>query len=482
MKRRPLSQELREIIGGGESNTVEFKLSQNELPKDVYSTICSFLNRDGGHVFLGVSDGSGEIVGVESDSVPKIKKSFTDGVNNPDIISPPVYLVLEEYEADGKIVLHAYVPSGTTVYRRSGRIYDRNYESDVDITDNADLVYHLYARKQDSFFVNKVVSGIGIDDLRSDLMTRARTMTREGHPWRSMSDEEMLRSAKLILRDGTTGRNGLTIASVLLLGPDQLIYSLLPQHKTDALLRVHNANRYDDRDIVETNLIESHDRLMDFGRRHLNDLFVLDGDRRVSARDAILREVIGNLLCHRDFSSRLIASMTIEGNRLVTANGNVAHGSGALRIDAFSPYAKNPPIADFFREIGWADELGSGMRNTFKYTRLYSGGAPTFKEGDTFVTTIPLVEASTSVKVGPIGTELSHASTRTAIKLVQLQDILDFCTEPRTRRELQEFCGYRSPSRFREKVLGPLLEGGQLVRTIPDTPSSPNQRYIRRQA
>jgi len=26
-----------------------------------------------------------------------------------------------------------------------------------------------------------------------------------------------------------------------------------------------------------------------------------------------------------------------------------------------------------FREIGLADELGSGMRNTYKYTQLYSG-------------------------------------------------------------------------------------------------------------
>ena len=29
-----------------------------------------------------------------------------------------------------------------------------------------------------------------------------------------------------------------------------------------------------------------------------------------------------------------------------------------------------------FREIGYADELGSGMRNTNKYTKLYSGGMP----------------------------------------------------------------------------------------------------------
>ena len=43
-----------------------------------------------------------------------------------------------------------------------------------------------------------------------------------------------------------------------------------------------------------------------------------------------------------------------------------------------------------FWEIGLADELGSGMRNTYKYTKLYSGGTPEFIEGDVFRTVIPL--------------------------------------------------------------------------------------------
>ena len=40
--------------------------------------------------------------------------------------------------------------------------------------------------------------------------------------------------------------------------------------------------------------------------------------------------------------------------------------------------------------IGLADELGSGVRNMTKYTKIYSGGIPEFKEDDIFRTTIPL--------------------------------------------------------------------------------------------
>jgi len=406
-----------------------------------------------------------------------MKKDFASTINNPRNMYPPLYLPLNDYEYEGHTILYMRVPVGTTVYRYAGRIYDRSNESDIDITDNADLVFHLYARKQESFFVNKVYTAFSVSDLRHDLIERARQMTEPGHLWRSLDDEGLLRSAKLILNDREKGKDGLTLASILLFGPDQLIYSVLPQHKTDALLRVYNTDRYDDRDMIETNLLDSYDRLMAFGKKHLNDRFVLDEDKRVSARDRILREVVGNLLCHRDFSSGYIASMVIEKDKLITKNGNVAHGFGELRLESFSPFAKNPVIADVFRNIGWADELGSGMRNTYKFTKLYSGGEPDFEEGDMFICTVPLTEAVTGVKMGP---SLSHSSVETDLDIGQLTRILEFCNEPKTRVEIQEFCGYKSPSHFRERILTPLLTGGQLIQTIPDKPNSPKQKYVRR--
>jgi len=152
--------------------------------------------------------------------------------------------------------------------------------------------------------------------------------------------------------------------------------------------------------VVITNLIESYDRLMAFGKKHLNDTFHLDGIQSVSARDHILREIISNLLMHRNFSSGYVAKLVIEKNRIYTENSNLSHGYGALDIATFEPFQKNPPISKVFREIGLADELGSGMRNTYKYTKMYSGGEPQFVEGDVFRITIPLSEVATAT-VGP---------------------------------------------------------------------------------
>lgn len=396
-----LPQELLELIHSGENITVEFKKSRTEVTKDVYETVCAFSNRDGGHIFLGVKD-NGEILGIEEDKVDKVKKEFVTSVNNENKMYPPLYLTPIEYEMNGKRILYIRVPVSQDVCRCNGRIYDRNYESDIDITHHSDEVYRLYARKSGSYFVNKV-TGFWIDSLRSDLIERARNMTRvraKEHPWRSMSDEELLRSAGLILKDEHTQKEGVTIAAILLFGTDSTIMSILPQHKTDAIFRVFNTDRYDDRDVVITNLIESYDRLIAFGKKHLNDSFHLDGIQSVSARDNILREIISNLLAHRDFSNAYVAKLVIEKNRIYTENANLSHGYGALSLATFEPFPKNPPISKVFREIGLADELGSGMRNTYKYTKMYSGGEPQFVEGDVFRITIPLTEVATAT-VGP---------------------------------------------------------------------------------
>ena len=156
--------------------------------------------------------------------------------------------------------------------------------------------------------------------------------------------------------------------------------------------------------------------MFDFGQRHPNGTFVLDGIQSVSARDAILREVISNSLAHRDYSSGYAARMVIERERILAANGNRAHGIGALDIKTFEPYSKNPPISKIFREIGLTDEPGSGMRNIRKYTKLYSGAEPVFIEGDMFETIIPLTTGSLT-KVGP-GTSLSEQVAKLVAKLV----------------------------------------------------------------
>lgn len=394
-------EEIKKLIATGEKIDVELKESKNTLNKDIYDTVASFNNRTGGHIILGVND-KREIVGVNPAKVDKMIKDFTTSINNPKKVYPPLYLTPEHIVVDGKDLIYIRVPEGNQVCRHGSRIFDRSYEGDVNITDSSELVYKLYARKQGSYFVNKVYPNLTLECLDASIIAKVRkraSIRNQSHSWKDMTDEELLRSANLILIDPQTNREGLTLAAILLFGKDNTIMSVLPQHKTDAIFRVVNKDRYDDRDVITTNLIDSYDRLIAFGQKHLNDLFVLDGIVNVSARDRILREIVSNTLAHRDYSSGFPAKMIIDDEKIVVENSNLAHGIGALDIKKFEPFPKNPPISKVFREIGLADELGSGMRNTYKYTRLYSGTDPIFEEGDIFRTIVPLKRIATE-KVG----------------------------------------------------------------------------------
>ena len=84
-----------------------------------------------------------------------------------------------------------------------------------------------------------------------------------------MDDQELLKSAGLYGRDIVNGEEGYNLAAILLLGKDDVILNIAPAYVTDALVRKVNVDRYDDREIVKTNLIESYTQLLEFGRKNL---------------------------------------------------------------------------------------------------------------------------------------------------------------------------------------------------------------------
>lgn len=395
------TQQLKHIIQQGENIAVEFKTSKQKLNADAFESVCAFLNRRGGHLILGVTDKK-EISGVEPDAVQGILDTLATNANNPQKLNPPYYLSPETLEIEGKKVIVIYVPESSQVHSTAGKIFDRNEDGDFNITNNSALVTQLYLRKQLSYSENEVFPFITLDDFKPELFVKVRALVRSqrpNHPWLSLSNQEMLKSAGLFKRDAQTGETGYTLGAVLLLGKDDVVLNALPHHKTDALLRRVNLDRYDDRDDIRVNLIESYERLMNFIAKHLPDKYYQQGDQRFSLRDRIFREVIGNLLIHREFANGFPAKLIIEHDRVITENWNKPHGHGNIDPSNFTPYPKNPMIARFFKEIGWVDELGSGVRNVFKYTSLYTPSAqPIFVEEDLFRTIIPLVPSS--IKIG----------------------------------------------------------------------------------
>ena len=250
----------------------------------------------------------------------------------------------------------------------------------------------LYMRKQTDFIEKKIFPYLTIDNLDLSLMKRVRNLAKNkdaNHPWSELDDMDIFRSAGLYEHDFATGQEGFNLAAVLLFGKDETIQSCLPAYRTDAIYREVNVERYDDRDDVRTNLIDSYDRLTEFICRHIDDKFFLEGTQRISVRSIIAREIVSNILMHREYSSPYPAKVIVEKGRILTENANKTYHYGRI-FATTTPYPKNPIIAKFFNNIGRADELGSGVRNLYKYTKMYSGGEPILFEDDVFKVEIPL--------------------------------------------------------------------------------------------
>lgn len=396
------NEKLRNILAIGETVAVEFKRCGNGVSADTYETVCSFLNRYGGDIYLGVED-NGKVVGVPKNAAADIVKSVINAANNPDIISPTAYLSPEILDYEGKRIIRIHVLPSSEVHTCKKVVYDRAGEADVKVTATG-AIAAMHIRKQNLFTEKKVFPYVKDSDLRLDMLPRIKQLAinrYQNHPWKDMSDKELIMSAKLYGKDGETGKNGYNLAAIMLLGRDEVILDVSPTHRTDALLRKVNVRRYDDRLLVITNLIDSYEQLMGFAEKHLPDKFYLEDDARISLRNAIVREMLVNTLIHREFTSPYTARFVIEKERMYTENASRAATYGLITPDNFQPNPKNPIIASFFRNIGFADDLGSGVRNLYYYGKRYSGKPPRIEEGDIFKIEVPLDdEYSFDARVG----------------------------------------------------------------------------------
>lgn len=472
-------KEVQSILTIGETVAVEFKRCGNGIENDTYETVCSFLNRFGGDLFMGILD-DGTVVGIPEKAAPDMVKNFIKVISNPTLFSPTIYLVPEIIKYDeSHTIIHVHIPPSAEVHSFKKVIYDRVDDADVKITSTS-AIAQMYIRKQNIFTEKKIYPYAKMEDLRLDLLPKIRIMAQNHaggqHPWTTMDDQELLKSAGLYGRDIVTGEEGFNLAAIMLLGKDDVILNVAPTYVTDALMRKVNVDRYDDREIIKTNLIESYSQLLDFGRKNLPDKFFLEDTVNKSLRNTIVREIISNTLMHREFTSSYTAKFVIEKDRMYVENANRATKEGFITVDNLEPNPKNPLIASFFRNIGYADQLGSGVRKLFKYSKYYSGKDPLFVEDDVFRIIVPLddaysfdygIEAGSSKVIEinnadkmPINADKTPVNSLSA----QQNSIIQFAKETGSikSRQVEELLGVKQ--RRARRILGELVNMGILER------------------
>ncbi len=87
------------------------------------------------------------------------------------------------------------------------------------------------------------------------------------------------------------------------------------------------------------------------------------------------------MLIHREFTYRYYARLIIEADKIIIENANKPFIHGNINLIQIYRIRKNPILANFFKEIGLADELGSGVRKITKYAKPYAGHEPVLEDG-----------------------------------------------------------------------------------------------------
>lgn len=386
-------QELDILLREGEGTRLEYKRSEQSMPSDLFETVCAFLNKEGGTVLLGV-DNDGIVRGVDAGKLSQIKADIITSSNNGEVLRPPFTLSPQDIARDGKTLLYLKIPVSSQVHYHGNIIYDRENESDLKITDHA-RIDEIYFRKRTLFSDSIVYPALDMDDFNSALFDRARALIHSKdpvHPWLGEDDRGLLRMSNLFRKDYRTGEEGFTLASALIFGKDEVIQDILPAYKIEAIVRIENLDRWDDRLTLRTNLIDTYQALMNFVKNHLPSKFFIVEGQRQDLRELVFREIVANIIVHREYTNSESTQFVVHRENVVATNPNKPHFRGTLLLDEYRPFPKNPLVSKFFMELGWVEEIGSGVKNLFKYLPIYVEGArPLLIENDVFRSTITLV-------------------------------------------------------------------------------------------
>ena len=359
-----MDENILQLLKQGEGISVEFKKATNQLPDNFFETVCAFLNRNEGSIILGITDDK-IVEGVNSKLVETLCKNIANLSNNPQKLFPSFLIEPQIIEHEGKLLIYAFVPISSQVHRCNGKVYDRSADGDFEIKTHAQIK-NLYTRKNLLYSENTVYPFLFETDFVPGIVDRVRKIikiNRTNNPWNDLSNEEFYRTAGLFRKDFATGLEGFTMTALLMFGKDESIQSAIPHYKIDALLRRVDLDRYDDRENIRCNLIDAYDKLMNFVAKHLPDKFYLEGAQRISLRDKIFREIVANMLIHREYTNAFPSTFTIYNESVETKNANKPHVYGLLFPNTFQSFPKNPNIAQLFTQMGRSEELGTGIRN-----------------------------------------------------------------------------------------------------------------------
>lgn len=379
--------ELQERLKGFEWNDVEFKAAQRDVPKTAYETVSAFSNTAGGWLVFGVEEktkesGQFEIVGVIE--VDKVQNDFLTVLRSREKFNRVIETTESHLSYEDKTLLIFYIPE---VHRREKPVYlngdirktyIRSGGGDMHCTEQE--INRFLREASEERYDSGTVSLDPTICFDTETLRWYRSLFNARYPERdsSVPDLEFLQDWGLVLDQ--EGRLLPTRASILLFGTQRALVQLLPRPVVDCQYiqaRFQDElpeERWADRLVVETNLMQAWRNLVEFYSRHAERPFLIDPStlqRQDMPPDYLaFREAAINLLIHQDYAESGRAGLIrFFRDQTVFANPGDAFIPADELLDPGDKELRNPKIANAFRRIGLSEAAGTGVTSIFRSWR-----------------------------------------------------------------------------------------------------------------
>ena len=345
--------------------------------------------------------------------------------------------------------------------------------------------------------------------------------------------EKILRNLRFIRPDGT-----LTVAAMLLFG--KYTQRWMPMMTAKCICFAGNSigskvfrDKVNDAD-MEGNLLHQYDTIMDFFTRNLHNVQVGDEFNSMGKLEipyTSLVEFTVNSLVHRSLNMKAPVRIFIFDNRVeihspgALPNGltiddikagtsmprntflfnNAIYllpytgvGSGitrALDEDINVTFMNNNKAQEFVitvwreksNEVGnevhdksnQVEDLDTGLRysNTDLDTGLRHSDTDLDTSENDLDTGLRHSDTDLDTSENDLDTQLRHSDTPKVSLSNKQRDIVNFCSVPRTTKEILDRIGVSMHSKNRERYITSLVAAGYLQMTNPDNPTASNQKY-----
>ncbi|MGZ3643649.1 MAG: ATP-binding protein [Ktedonobacteraceae bacterium] len=385
--------ELKKLIHGGETNTVELKVAAPRAV-EMAERLCGLANAQGGMIILGVKDAKHEIVGIPDHRIGETLDVISRAVRQ--MIKPELALDPPEpeiYTVSGKKLVVATVkPSHGPVYQAHGIYWVRRGTHTVSLG-----LSELLEMANDRGLVDwehQPLHDATIEDLDLEKVKAylARRSANSRQTSRFKDRERVLLGMECAVKT-SNGEVVPTNAGMLFFGSHPQEHIIQSDVACVLFRETIGASRYADRRIITGTLQELIDGAELFLSRYIAVGAKVEGFKRIDIPEyslEVLREAVINAVVHRDYSKRgeSVRVFCYPDRVEIHSPGLLLPGITVEQMERGEVQSKlrNPRLANLLKEIpGYMERLGSGIRFMLDETKRLGLPGPQFREMNEFV-------------------------------------------------------------------------------------------------